>query len=416
LALRYKSLIVLVIVLFGQMLLMAYQLRRDQDVPLVRNSVVYVFSPIQRGINAVSRSIRGVWDGYIGLQGAHRDNQALTRELGELKLENQRLREQALQGRRLQTLFDLREHVAVPMVAAQVLSAGSSETARLVMIDKGADDGLRADQPVLVPDGVVGKVLHVFPQTAQVLLITDPYSGVASLLENSRAHGIVKGQNQPVCTMGYVPNGDTATPGERVFTSGEDQVFPKGLPVGVVVEAKPGPEFQQITVKPLAPLNRLEEVLVLLQSGGEITNFPITSNKAPENGHASAAPDAAGSVSEKKAHTVGTGAAPSRPQSPNAAAGPPATGTVPARQTPPAAGAPAVATPNAAAQPRPEPPATATVPSAAPSSTAAPAVVPQPREASVPPALPVSSDATGENPIAIPDPAPVPTPAEDPAQ
>ncbi|HWP84509.1 MAG TPA: rod shape-determining protein MreC, partial [Terriglobia bacterium] len=194
-------------------------------------------------------------------------------QLDRLKLENHRLRELAEQGRRLQALFALREQAVVPSVAAQVLSAGSSETARIVLIDKGANDGLTADLPVMVPDGVVGKVLHVFPSTAQVILITDPYSGVAALLGDSRIHGIVKGQNQSECVLAYVPNGDPVQPGQIVYTSGEDRIFPKGLPVGVVVEARPGVEFQQIKVRPLAKLNRLEEVLVLLQSAGEVAAF-----------------------------------------------------------------------------------------------------------------------------------------------
>lgn len=277
---RYRSLMLLVVVLFAQLLVMGYQLRRNQDVPLVRGAVVYVVAPIQKSLGAVVRSVRHVWEGYVYLWGARRQNQALSAAIDELKLENQRLRVQAEQGRRLQVLFDLRQQLPLPTLAAQVLSTGSSETARIVMIDKGADNGLKVDLPVLVAEGVVGKILHVFSTTAQVLLITDPYSGVAGLLGDSRVHGILKGQNQPQCSLAYVPNGEQARAGQIVYTSGEDQVFPKGLPLGVVLEVRPGVEFQQITVRPLAPLNRLEEVLVILQSGGDIGSFPMVAASA----------------------------------------------------------------------------------------------------------------------------------------
>ena len=282
---RYRSLMLLAAVLFTQLLVMAYQLRRNRDIPVVRNAVVYVVAPVQRGMAGVVHSFQSVWEGYVALWGTHRQNQALSREIDGLKLENQRLREQAEQGRRLQVLFDLREQFPLPTIAAQVLSAGSSEAAQIVMIDKGANDGLKPDLPVLVPDGVVGKILHVFSDTAQVLLVTDPYSGVASLLEESRVHGILKGQNKPFCLLTYVPNGDEVKAGQIVFTSGEDQIYPKGLPLGVVMEARPGPEFQQILVRPLAPLNRLEEVLVILQSGGDIGKFPLAST-SPSGGAA----------------------------------------------------------------------------------------------------------------------------------
>ena len=154
-ATRYRTLMLLAAVLFAQLLLMAYQLRRDQDIPLVRNAVVYVIAPIQRGLNGVVHAVGSVWEGYVGLWGAHRENEVLTRELDALKLENLRLREQAEQGRRLQVLFDLREQLPLPTIVARVLSASSSETGRIVMIDKGADDGLTTDLAVLVPDGLV---------------------------------------------------------------------------------------------------------------------------------------------------------------------------------------------------------------------------------------------------------------------
>jgi rod shape-determining protein MreC len=265
----------LVVVLFAQLLVMAYQLRHKQDVPLVRGAVVYVVAPIQRSLAFVVQSVRNTWEGYLYLWGTRRQNEALTAEMDILKLENQRLRTQAEQGRRLQVLFDIREQLPLPTIAAQVLSAGSAETARIILIDKGTDSGLKTDLPVLVADGVVGKVLHVFDNTAQVLLITDPYSGVAALVEGSRVHGVVKGTNRRICVMEYVQNDEEVRKGELIYTSGEDQIFPKGLPIGVIADTASGLEFQQITVEPLARLNQLEEVLVILEAGGDVGEFPV---------------------------------------------------------------------------------------------------------------------------------------------
>src|SRR6185503_18670718 len=106
--------------------------------------------------------------------------------------------------------------------------------------------------------------------------ITDADSGIAVLLENSRVHGIVRGQNKGLCKLGYVVSDDAVEIGERVFTSGEDQIYPKGLPVGVVVEAHPGSPFQDISVQPLAKLNRLEEVLIVTsKADAEVPSLPI---------------------------------------------------------------------------------------------------------------------------------------------
>jgi rod shape-determining protein MreC len=203
--------------------------------------------------------------GYVDLRDARQESQDLARELEQLQLETQRLRREASQARRLQILLDFREELPLPVVAAQVIGTGAGENSHTVILDKGADAGLRPDLPVIVPGGIVGKVLRVLANTAQVVLITDANSGVACLLENSRIHGVLKGTNKPLGRLLYVATGEKVEVGETVVTSGEDRIYPKGLPVGVVVSARPGPEFLEIEVQPIAQLNRLEEVLVVLE-------------------------------------------------------------------------------------------------------------------------------------------------------
>ncbi|HEY7679072.1 MAG TPA: rod shape-determining protein MreC [Terriglobia bacterium] len=381
---RYRSLVLLAVVLLSQVFLLAYQLRRDQDIPLVRYGTVLMVTPIQKGLRAVMDGVQGVWYGYVNLHGARRQNEELARERDELKLENHRLREQADEARRLQVLFDLAQEVPSRTLVARVIGASSSETARMLTIDKGRNAGLEPDLPVIVPDGVVGKVLHVFPNAAQVLLITDPYSGVASLLEDSRVHGIVKGQNQALCSLAYVPRGEEVQVGQKLYTSGEDQVYPKGLPVGQVVEVLPGPEFLRIAVQPLAPLNRLEEVLVILQPELVKLEIPVVPVAAPQAPAAEA--PAAG---QAPAATPAT----SSPRPSNNRATGVSSGTVPpARVTPPPASAPA---------PPPEPPPPPAVSPSEPESPPPPAESPSAPEETPPVSPELSAPAEplpGESP------------------
>ena len=116
----------------------------------------------------------------------------------------------------------------------------------------------------MVPDGVVGKVLAVFPDSAQVILLSDPFSGAGVLLEQNRMHGILKGRNEEFMQLDFIPNGERITLGQRVFTSGEDKIYPRGLAVGVVERTSPGPRFQDIRVRSLAQLQSLEEVIVIV--------------------------------------------------------------------------------------------------------------------------------------------------------
>jgi rod shape-determining protein MreC len=118
---------------------------------------------------------------------------------------------------------------------------------------------------VITPDGVVGKILAVYPDISQVLLLGDKESGVGALLADTRTQGPVKGTGEPLLSLDYISSDEKVTAGEAVLTSGQDRIFPKDLPVGKVVDFASDQKspFMRIRVKPAAHLDRLEEVLVL---------------------------------------------------------------------------------------------------------------------------------------------------------
>ncbi len=279
---RHRDLVILTLVLFAQLAL-AHQSRRGEDVSLIRHGTMYVVTPVQRGMRAVTDTFRRVVDGYLDLREARRQSQDLSRELDQLRIEAQRLRREASQAKRLQALLDFRQELPLLTIAAQVIGSDGSEISQAVILDKGREAGLRPDLPVIVPDGVIGKVLRVFADSSQVILITDAESGVASLLEGSRIHGVLRGTNRSLGHLMYVVNDQPVSVGEIVVTSGEDRIYPKGLPLGVVVSARPGLEFQEIEVQPLAQLNRLEEVLVVLDREQAEEQKPATSEPPVED-------------------------------------------------------------------------------------------------------------------------------------
>ncbi|HKW67850.1 MAG TPA: rod shape-determining protein MreC, partial [Terriglobales bacterium] len=115
-------------------------------------------------------------------------------------------------------------------------------------------------------DGVVGKILRVFPTSSQVLLINDPSSGVGAILEKSRLQGVIKGTANGELLLEKMMSDERVEAGDQLLTSGGDQIFPKGLPIGVVKKVSPGKDvFLNVQVKPAAELSRLEEVLVITQ-------------------------------------------------------------------------------------------------------------------------------------------------------
>jgi len=119
---------------------------------------------------------------------------------------------------------------------------------------------------VITGDGIVGKVREVFPHTAQVLVINDQTSGAGVILETTRTRGILRGNASGQLQIVGVLADQRIKPGEKVLTAGGDQIFPRGLPVGVVEKVVRDPDrdsFIDIIVKPAAPLDRLDEVVVI---------------------------------------------------------------------------------------------------------------------------------------------------------
>jgi rod shape-determining protein MreC len=221
--------------------------------------------------------VRGTWDAYVALVHTHRENQELLAEIDRLKIRNAQLEGQTEEAQRLRTLIGFRDiHSDVPVLAARVIASSADSSSRILYINRGERDGIRRNMGVMTPDGVVGRILEVFAGTSEVLLVTDKDSGVGALLAVSRIQSPVSGTGESLLMMKYISNDENVAVGQEVLTSGEDRIFPKDLPVGTVVEVKPGVQFKQIRVAPAAHLDRLEEVLVLL-ARQELNTKPASS-------------------------------------------------------------------------------------------------------------------------------------------
>ena len=264
---RHNHLSLLVTVLLGQLFFLAYQIKGDNDVRLIRLWAVAVFGPVEGAVHGAAAGAGSLVDNYIALYNTRQENVRLSAELDEARLRLHELKARAAQTEELAALLDLKQaYPRAPLLAARVIGASPAAPSRMVLIDRGSEDGLDVNMAVLTPDGVVGKVVTVFPRASQVLLITDQKSGVGVVLAETDLMGVVRGGGATLCQLDYVPNPETVAPGTLLLTSGLDQLFPRGFPVGRVVSARPGEAFQEIIVEPAVPLGRLEHVLVLAGS------------------------------------------------------------------------------------------------------------------------------------------------------
>lgn len=262
---RHKSLVLLTVMLMAQVLMLAVQIKRDSRGRLIRVWAVSGVSPFERGGAWGFGRIRGVWHHYFALQNTSRENEGLRAENDTLKLRITQLESRAAEADRLVGLLKFRQaHQAVPMLGARVIGASAGTASRTIEIDRGERDGIRRNMAVITPDGAVGKVIETYGDTAQVLLLTDRDSGAGAMLADSRIQSPVGGTGEPLLSMKYVAADDNVPIGEKVVTSGMDKIFPRDVPLGTVVEVKPGNPFKLIRVQPAAKLDRLEEVIVLL--------------------------------------------------------------------------------------------------------------------------------------------------------
>jgi len=278
---RYRNLIVLLAALLLQVIGLAVQVRKPASavttglanprrdgagVLLIRLWAVSLVTPVERTIHGAGQGVGGLWTNYLDLRRTQQQNKDLQATIDRLRLEQAELREDALQGQRLQALVKFQESYAYQTLAAQVIGTSGSRSSRLLYLDKGTDSGLKPDMAVITGDGIVGKVRDVFPHTAQVLLINDQTSGAGVVLATTRIRGILRGNVAGQPQVVNILADSRIKPGELVLTAGGDQIFPRGLPVGVVDKVERDAErgaFINVIVKPSAQLDTLDEVLVV---------------------------------------------------------------------------------------------------------------------------------------------------------
>jgi rod shape-determining protein MreC len=313
---RYRNLLVLLAILLAQIIGLAMQVRRTGEgrssldpadgsgVRLIRLWANALVSPPERAIHSSNQGAESLWQNYLDLRNVRQQNQDLQKTIDRLRLEQASLLEDARQGQRLQSLLSFQEKYIYKTVAAQAIGSSGSQQSRVFYIDKGSDDGLTRDNAVITADGIVGKVRDVFPHTAQVLAVDDQTSGAGVILETTRIRGILRGNANGQLQIVDILADKRIQKGEIVLTAGGDEIFPRGLPVGVVDKVIPDPErdsFIDVMVTPAAHLDRLDEVLVITSTAPRFSPQQQQDIAASE---ALKGPEAAAIKEQKKAADI----------------------------------------------------------------------------------------------------------------
>lgn len=245
--------------------LVSAQFGREADYGPAGRVVVELLSPLQRGVVGAADAVAGVWHGYINLVGVRQQNERLRAEVRRLQAEIVRYREDRLASGRLSKLLAFKEAAGLDLLSAQVVGRSATPWFRTVMIDRGSRDGVVRGMAVVVPEGVVGRVISVSGGHAKVLLANDRNSAIDALVQRSRVQAIFVGTGDGMGALKYAARRDDLRRGDLVVSSGLGGVFPKGLPLGVVEEVatERAGVFKAVRVRPTVDFGSLEEVMLV---------------------------------------------------------------------------------------------------------------------------------------------------------
>ncbi|MGD0497174.1 MAG: rod shape-determining protein MreC [Bryobacteraceae bacterium] len=358
---RYRNITVLLLAIFAQLILLAVQVKNGSDVRIIRVWTVTAVTPAARVLEAIRGGGAALVRNYLMLQRADAENRRLQAENGQLKLDNIFLKNELNTADRAKALQVFQAQTPSRTLAATVFGTGAGANSKVVFVDRGSVSGVRRGMGVITPDGIVGKVLAVYPMASEVVLITDPDFAAGVISQKNQAHGVVKGQGTPLCKVDYVSFADKVEPGEWLYTAGDDRIFPRGLPVGVVKSARDGQPYKEVYMEPSGLRRGLEDVLIVVDNVHQaIPDEPpatqpvfIASPPAAANPDQSAAGDAqspaseAGTEADKlrtmykaagdaQKHTFGEGAPGSKPPDFTRLGQPPAAAPATVPKPPPA--------------------------------------------------------------------------------
>jgi len=242
----------------------------------VQSTGATVLRPFEVGAERVARPFRDAYGYFAGLIHAKSQNEKLRRQvdiLSQQVIQNANAAAESVELKReLRYVHSPEFPQNFKYVAAAVASRPPSEFQQQVGITAGSSNGIRLNDPVVTPDGLVGKITHVARSTAQVTLLTDPTIQVSALDLNTAARGVVKpGQGRDTLSLTRVDKAQMLNEGDLIetqgwYTKGLTSVYPKGIAIGQVTGASLSEVglYWQAQVDPRVDFGSLQSVLVLI--------------------------------------------------------------------------------------------------------------------------------------------------------
>lgn len=265
----YKKLILLAVLVAITLGVMRFTYVGRQELTPMEAAIKDSLAPIQGGLMRIGESFRNGAESITSLGRLDKENKVLKEQVALLKGQVYLQEELKQENKRLKDLLQYHDQYEKNFTtkAAAVIGRDPGNWFGIVTLNKGNEDGIVKNMPVVTPMGLAGKVVSVSENTAQAMLITDPRSGVGSMVQETRIPGVLEGttSGSGETRLIHVPKDLELLKDQVIITSGIGGSFPKGIPIGRIVDVSDEPTglFKTATVVPFADLQRLEEVLII---------------------------------------------------------------------------------------------------------------------------------------------------------
>jgi len=255
-------------------ILMSWSTSNPDRLIFLENLVAEALYPFQFAASALTRLAVNSWEFVTDVRNVYLDNQnykALVDKYSGIELE---LNEIRMENYRLRALLEFADEVDFEVAPAQVIGRNPSTWFSNMTINRGSRDGIKVDMPVVTNQGLVGKIVSVYPSYSKVQLLISPDSGISAIVQRTRDNGVLIGLSSP---SGYTQitrlhqNADIKE-GDVIISSPLTGIYPKGIAIGRVVEVYDDPVTleRSALVKPEVDFDRLEEVLIIINYEDEL--------------------------------------------------------------------------------------------------------------------------------------------------
>ena len=252
----------LVLVLAVQLLFLAAQVRGEGGSTLLEQTALRLVGPVGRAIADLFGSATNVGHSLRSRGQLQAETRRLHGRIQALELELFRLRNVEEERERLAAALHYTPQVPGRLRPTQVVYLDHSSWLRTLILYVG-ERPARQDEPVITPAGLVGRVILVSGSYAKVQLITDRAAAASAVIERTRRQALVRGGDDGL-ELDFVPLQASVEPGDRVLTAGTDGIYPRGIPIGTVVQVGKGSElFRRVVVTPAVDFAMLDRVYLL---------------------------------------------------------------------------------------------------------------------------------------------------------